>query len=406
MLTISLSQLKSDIAAKMKGTSIRQIGDFYATAAGAANRMLARIDPQETIRIATLAIPFVDNVNDYTLASDYKRMIDIRPQANRISQPGVSHYSETTPRQFLERLDPNSFSIKWNNMIRTLRSQRLPSGQVATMDTFDSATSNGTWTASGDISGLYTEPLNYVEGNGALGMNLSGSTGTGYIENSTAAVTDLSALRYNDASVLFFYIPVGFSSKFTSLALRRGSSSANYKEATVTTKIDGTAFSDGWNVLRFPWNTAANQGSPDDTKNTYRRFTTTTTTGTAIPGCLIDNWTDALGDLYEMEYYSEYMFRTATGVWIQIPTVDTDLVNIGTNSYEILKGEIMIDVIQEIRSGAVMSQQLAEYRLMLNGQPQTRYVKDPPYHGLYADYLKQFPSSAIVTTTRVYDFDC
>lgn len=405
MLTISLSQLKSDIGAKMKGTSIRQIGDFYATAATAANRMLARIDPQETIRTVTMTTPFIDNIQDYALVTDFKRMIDIRPQVNRMSFPGRSHYLETAPRQFLERLDPNSFSIRWNNMVRSLRAQKLPDGNVVTLDTFDTATSNGSWAASGDISGLYTEILNYVEGNGSLGMNLSGSTGTGYIENSTAAIADLSAYKYEDTSTLFFFIPIGYSSRFTNFKLRRGSSSSAYKESTVTTKADGTAFTDGWNMLLFSWNSASTTGSPDDTKNTYRRFTTTTSTGAAINACLIDNWTDALGQLSEIEYYSEYLFRTVAGSWIQAPTLDTDLINVGPNSYEILKAEMMVDIIQEIRTGAVMTQQIAEYRLMLNGQPQTRYVKDPPYHGLYADYLKQFPSTAIVTATKTYDFD-
>src|ERR1035437_7033466 len=147
MLTVSLSQLKSDIAGKMKGTSIREVKDFYGTAASAANRMLSRIDTEETRRTATLATPFWDNVNDYALATDYKGMIDIRPQANRQDQPGLSHYGQTTPRQFNERLDSNSFSIRWNNMMRTLRAQVLPSNAVVTMDAFDSATGNGAWTA-------------------------------------------------------------------------------------------------------------------------------------------------------------------------------------------------------------------------------------------------------------------
>lgn len=406
MLSITLAQLKSDITPKLKGTSLDEIDDFYGVAAAAANRMLSRIDPEETRRTATLATPFWDNVNDYALAEDFKRMVDIRPQANRISEPGLSHYEQTAPRQFNERLDPNSYSIRFNNMIRTLRAQRLPAGNVAVMDTFDSATGNGSWSAEGDASGLYAETLNYVEGNGSLGFNLSGSTGAADIVNSTAATTDLSIYRYKDASMFFVYIPVGYSARFTSFELRRGSSASAYVKVTATTKADGTAFTDGWNFLLFNWNQATTVGSPDDTQNTYRRFGITYSVGAAISGVLVDNWTDSLGDLYEMEYYSEYMFRTVAGTWIQKPTLDTDLVNVGTASYEILKAEMMVDITQIIRTGAVLATQLADWRLMLNGQPQSRYVKDPPYHGLYADYLKQFPSSAIVTSTRTYDFDC
>ena len=417
MLSITVAQLRSDIAGKMKGTSVKEVKDFYGTAGSAANRMLARIDPQETIRIVTMSTPFFDNVQDYALVTDFKRMIDIRPQANRINQPGLAIFSETTPRQFLTRLDSNSFSIKWNSGQRSIRSQRLPAGDVLQMDSFDSTTSNGLWGVSGDISGLRSEVLNYVEGSASLAMDLSGSTGTGYIENTTATVADLSTYYYEDSSFLYFWIPVGYSSKFTSFALRRGTSANSYVEATTTTKADGTAFNDGWNFLKFDWVNSIGyfnaapvstimRNALDNTKNTYRRLTVNTVAGTSITSCLVDNWTNSLGNLYEIEYYSECMFRTAAGAWIYAPTADSDFVNVGPNSYEILKAEMMIDIVQQIRIGNVLTSEINEWRLMLNGQPQTRYVKDPPYHGLYSDYNRQFPSSAIVTQTKTYDFDC
>lgn len=411
MLSITLAQLASDISPMMKGTSVRQIKDFYGTAFKAANRMLARIDPQETRRIATLSMPFYDNLQDYVLMDDYKRAIDIRPQAGRTEQPGGSVYGQTSTVQFNTRLTSDSFSIRWNNMIRTLRAQRLRAGNVITMDDFDVtisgsvATSQGIWSGEADVSGLYQEPLNYVQGNDALGFNLSGSTGLGDIVNTTAPTTDLSAFNNEDASMIFVYIPIGYSARFTSFSLRRGDSSSNYISQTVSTKSDGTAFSDGWNFLYFNWGTGTTVGAPTNTANTYRRFGIAYTAGTAIPGFLIDSWTDSFGQLYEMEYYSEYMFRTAAGVWISRPTQDSDLVNVGPASYEILKTEMMVDITQMIRIGAVRAAELADWRMMLNGQPASRWVKDPPYHGLYQDYMTKFPSDAIVEVTRTYDFD-
>lgn len=406
MLSITLTQLKADITPKLKGTSLREITDFYGIVQSAANRMLARIDPQETIRIQTLSTPFFDDVNDYAAPSDLKRAVDIRPQLNlRQSEPGLSHYSETSPRQFSERLDYNSFTIGWNSMIRTLRAQRLPAGNVALLDSLDSLTGNGSWAVGGDASGLYAETLNFVEGSASLGFNISGSTGTSSIVNSTAAVVDLSALLYKDSSFLRIFIPSGTSAYVTSFKLIRGSSASNYKQATATTRIDGTAFVDGWNLVKFDWSTATTTGTPDDTKNTYRKLTITSTAGQAITGMLVDYWTDSLGSLYEMEYYSEYMFRTAAGIWIAKPTADTDLVNVGPASYEILKTEMMVDITQIVRTGATRQAELADWRMMLNGQPPNKYIKDPQYRGLYADYQNKFPSSAIPTTTKTYNFD-
>lgn len=389
----------------LKGTSLRQVTDFYGVAAKAANRLLTRISPEETRRTVTMTTPFYDNVQDYPLVSDFKRMIDIRPQANRKDLPGQSYFSQTTPRQFDINLDPNSFSIRWNNMIRTIRAQKLPSGNVILMDPLDSATANGSWAASVDASNLYTEPLNYVQGNGSLGFDLSGSAGSGVLTNSTASVVDLSTYRYEDSSMLWFWIPVGYSSRFTNFKLVRGESATALKTATVTTKSDGTAFTDGWNFLRFDWSTAATTGSPTNLLNTYRKFTVTYTVGTAITGCLIDSWTNAFGQLYEIEYYSEYMFRTSAGVWIQSPTADTDLVNVGISSYEILKAEMMVDITKIIRIGNQKEQELAELDKELNGQTENRYVKNPKNMGLYSNYLSMFPSSAIITSTRTYNFD-
>lgn len=410
MISITLTQLKSDIASKLKGTGIREVKDFYGTAAAAANRMLARIDTEETRRTVVMTTPFYDNVLDYALVTDYKRMIDIRPTAGRQNMPGLSNFSQTTPRAFDELLTADSFSIRWNNMIRTIRAQKLPTGTAMVMDSFDATpttptVTNGTWSPSGDISGIYAELLNFVQGSASMGFNLSGSTGSGYIVNSTASVVDLSSYLYEDSSNLFFWIPSGYSSRFTSFSLVRGDSALLYRTATVTTKADGTAFSDGWNQLKFDWSSATATGTMTNTLNTYRKFTANYTAGTSISGCLIDNWTNALGTLYEIEYYSEYLFRASTGTWIQTPTTDTDLVNVSPSSYEILKAEMMIDITEQIRIGAVQAQQLAEYRRVLDGQPESRYMKNPNDLGLYKNYVRMFPSSAIQTRTQVYDFD-
>lgn len=405
MIPISLAQLKNDITPMLKGTSLREVTDFYGICAKAANRMLLRISPIETRRTVTMATPFYDNVQDYPLVSDFKKMIDIRPQANRKSMPGQSNFLGTGPKQFDMKMDANSFSIKWNNMIRSLRAQRLPGGNVAVMDYFDSPTSNGSWSANLDASGLYTEPLNYVQGNGATGFNLSGATGNANLLNTTASVFDLSAYNYEDASMIYFWIPVGFSSRFTSINLLRGEDASNYISKTVTTKADGTAFSDGWNFLLFDWTTGTKVGSPTNLKNIYRKISIVYTAGPAINGCLIDSWTNAFGQLYEIEYYSEYLFRSAAGVWKAIPDSDTDLVNVTPSSYEILKTEMMIDITQIIRIGNQRASELADWRMMLNGQPPSRYIRDPQYRGLYNDYILNFPESSILTRTQYYDFD-
>ncbi|MBK3666172.1 hypothetical protein JJE66_33745 [Bradyrhizobium diazoefficiens] len=384
---------------------MNEISDFYGIAGSAANRMLSRIDPAETVRIATLTTPFYDNVQTYAAPTDYKLPIDLRPQAGRQNLVGNSEFSAVTGSQFMQHLDSNTISLGWNNGVRTLRAQRLPLGNVLIMDTFEGSTANGSWAAEGDANTLYTEELNFVQGSSALGMTLSGSTGAGDIVNTTASITDLSAYRYNDASMLYVYLPVGTSSRFISFELRRGSDASNYIKQTVTTKADGTAFTDGWNLLLFNWQTKTTVGSPDDTKNTYRRLGVSYSTGSAITGFIVDSWADSLGQLYELEYYSECLFRTAAGAWEYTPVDDTDIVCVGPATYEILKAEMMIDITQDIREGLTRDRELNDWRIMLNGANPNRYIRDPKDQGLYSQYLQDFPSNSIPTISRTYTWD-
>ena len=423
MLSPTIAQLKADITQKMKGTSLSQIKDFYTICQAAAGRMISRIDIEETRRTMTLASPFWDNVNDYVLPTDFKSAIDLRP-TQKDRGTGDSHFADTTARQFNERLASNSMSIRWNSGVRTLRAQIPRTTTTVVIDDFSSPSSNGLWIAGADMAaawdeainwdqgsqetwdnGLFTEQLNFIQGNSSVGFNLSGSTGVGNMTNSTASVLDLSAYNYEDASMLYFFIPIGYASRFTSFTLARGSDSGDYVTVTVTTKADGTAFTDGWNFLVFQWNIGTAVGSPDNTNNTWRFFQVNYTAGSFIKGCYLDSWTDSLGEVYEIEYYSGCTFRTSAGAWEYAPTSDTDLINVDVAAYEILKTEMMIDITQIIRQGAIRVAELTDWRLMLNGQPQSRYVKDPPYHGLYFDYSSKFPSSAIPVVTRTYDFD-
>lgn len=406
MINISVGQLKQDITPKLKGTSLSQVKDFYGIVTRAAGRMYARIDPEESRRTFTLSTPFFASVQTYAMATDYKRMIDIRPTTKKRGK-GNSDFGQTNSSQFRKNFKANSFAVQYDNGVRTLQARILPDGNCTVIDPFESASSNGLWVASADAGGLYTEPLNYIQGSSDLGLNLSGVTGVGIITNTTVpAALDLSSFNWEDTSFIYICFPVGTSSRFTSIQLTKGDDATDYRTASVNQQADGTPFSDGWNFLLFVWQSAAQTGSPTNTKNQYRVLTFNYSIGTAIDGVLVDSWTNDLGKLYEMEYYSEYLFRNAsTGAWQYAPLLDTDLLSVGPALYEILQTEMMIDITQIIRQGAVRTTELADWRLMLNGTAASRYVKDPPYHGLYQDYEQKFPSYAIVETTDYYHFD-
>jgi hypothetical protein len=48
--------------------------------------------------------------------------------------------------------------------------------------------------------------------------------------------------------------------------------------------------------------------------------------------CQIQN---SLGFLFDIEYYSKYLFRTSTGTWKETTDSDSDIINLDTESYNI-----------------------------------------------------------------------
>lgn len=324
----SVSDLKKAVSRKLHGTTANQLTDFYGLLYDVAVKCQEDCDFEETRRTAPLTTPVYGQAAfDYACPSDLKgnRLIDLRPQVNRAMTD--------VPRQLRSQdfdlvkasvMSGSRLEVRWNGYMKTVRIA-LPSLSNIEVNTCDSVTGNGTWAVGGGASDIQTDNLYYTSGSGSLRYSLSGD---GYIENSTMAAVDLT--DYLNRGVLFCraYCEATLP---TALALRWGSDASDYWSKSVSAQWDGTAFQVGWNLLGFDWQTAAKTGTPDVTATDYVRFSTSIV-GTASP-VYFDSIVCSLGSIYEMEYYSKYLFRSAAGVFKERVTDDTDLVNLDTDSY-------------------------------------------------------------------------
>jgi hypothetical protein len=172
-----------------------------------------------------------------------------------------------------------------------------------------------------------------------------GST-TGILTNSTMTAVDCS----DEEDVGSMFMPVFFSdaSNITSVQLKWGSSSVNHWKTTVTGTSEGLAFQDGWNLLKFDWQGSTETGTPNSNVVNYVEVTITYD-GTATPNCRIDNIVLRLGEIYNIKYYSKFLFRNNSGIWINKPTADTDIVNLDEDSYNILLFILSYLVTQKIQ---------------------------------------------------------
>lgn len=332
-----ISQFKSDLEPMLHGTTLDEVPNIDNVIFRAARQLLLDCDPNETIRTEALASSLFDDVFIYTPPTDLKgsKIIDIKPQVNRDQN---SYFTQSFNRNFDATKKWNygpQFNVDFNQMVKTLLIDKDLTSPVI-LNQAEDTTDNGTWAVTSPATTLTVDNINYVNGNGSLMFNLASGANpsTGYLENSTMTATDLT--DYLSQGTLFVWVYLPTASNFTSISLRWGSDSSNYYSKSATTTQGGTSFVDGWNLLSFPWISASTTGTPDVENIDYIRVSYTYN-GTAMSNVRLNGITCQLGTIYEIQYYSKYLFRNAsTGAFQEQITDDSDLINLDVESYNLL----------------------------------------------------------------------
>lgn len=385
----TIGNIKTTISSRLHGTTLNKLGDFYEICKDAAEIVINRIDLQETRRRALLPNAVYDQVYDYSLPSDFKAPISLNDQANKINN---LNQIRTFSNQFNDKRKDNQYAIVWQDMVQFLRFSKYLKAPI-TIDKADSLTENGTWSISSGASNLVLDTNNYISGIGSLKCDIS-----------------------NPGSVV-------------NISMKIGNDSSNYYTKTVTTG-HFEAFQDGWNLLRFDLSDAVPTGTIDLKTTSYISFIITyNTSETAVfektlstpvdltvdnyksDGAIftyfsfdtknllstlrLDNITAHIGTLYDINYYSNLLFRDNAGNWKEQPTSDLDLVNLSTLSYKIFEAEIS-KIITQQNQGSMGGFDFAFWDLQLNG--------DSNQEGLYDQYERQFPSERQEGQTDYWNF--
>jgi hypothetical protein len=327
-MSYTIQKLKDDLTRKLHGTSLRKLGDVIGLINEAARVVVQEVDIAETKRSQQITNAVYSEVYDYQLPVDLKddKIIDIYPQFNNsISNNNVRLGSA----DFDMNKKDGSFSIRYANTLKTLRLSKDTNGSKTLSD----LNSISGWAVGGATENLLLDSLYTVSGGYAVKFDFNVSGTSAYIENSTLDSLDLSLQEDEGAMFLYIYLPD--AAKVTAVNLKFGSSNVNYWSKTVTTTNEGTAFVDGWNLLRFDWRSASSSGTPVASAIDYARITLTTD-GTAGTDIRVDSLVYRLGSIYNLDYYSKYLFRTTGGVWSEELVDDDTIINADTTSYNIL----------------------------------------------------------------------
>ena len=338
-MSYSILNAEQDLSGILHGTNLNNVINLFSVFNRAARQVLLDVDPSETIRIVPIGTPLFTNVYDYPLPVDVKgnKVVDIAPQVNRTIQDiFVQSYNQQFDTTKLWTLQ-DSFTVQFNSSIKTIRINAptiYPPPVPITLA--EGVNVNGTWTTGGNASNISTNNINFVAGGGSVMFNLNhtGTPGsTGYIENSTLATQNLS--EFLNQAVQFLYTSLPTASSFSGVELRFGSDASDYYVLSTNVTQENTIFQNGWNLLQYPWVNMTTVGSPNPSAITYCRVTWTYD-GTLQTGVLLNSVVSTLGQIFNMSYYSKYLFRDAiTGAYQETVTDTSNLLNLDTDSYNL-----------------------------------------------------------------------
>jgi hypothetical protein len=342
---ISITQVKENLTAMLHGGSLLRVRYIEALFERAANTMLGKIDPVDTMRDAGLTNTIHDDVYNYSLPSDFKKIIDLYPQAIRQSH-------DVATRRLAERFDltkaitEKTVSIEGSEGSKIIRIN-WRSRQGKTLNTMNSVTSNGTWDAVGTTTGIVADDIDYVSGSGSLRFDVAVS-GDG-IQNTTIDAVDLT--DEDEVADKFFWFKIKNS---TDLANFNGwipiwgnnLTTKYWTGVTITTQADGSAFKVGWNLVKVPWSTATETGTVDPA--TINSCKLTVNIDAAISDIRVDNIIFSIGKNFDLKYYSKYLIKNTAGTWLTRTTSDDDIVILDNDAVQIYLLECLIAAAHQV----------------------------------------------------------
>ncbi len=390
----TVTQLKQHLSAQLHGGTLSKVRNFDSLLERAINNMLSHIKPVSSQRTTALVNTVHDNEYNYSLPTDYDDIIDLIPQDTRYLLDAARRVS---PRNFdlrkmfltkqlsVEGQDGTKFlRIAWKN--------RNPK----TLNSMNSLTGNGTFSAVGTAANLKTDTIFKVAGSGSIEFDIV-TNGDG-IKNTTMSSVDLTTESQLGDLYAFVYLPS--ITNLTSISMVWGNdlNTKYWTGVAQTTQADGTAFRVGWNLVKTPWSTAIQTGTVAPA--TINSFQITFATTGAIAQVRVDNIVVSIGRPFDLKYYSKYLMKGSDGVWKALTTSDDDVVLVDQDELNILVYEILMEGAQQLEgTDSAFDITYAEKKLFGDTKSNISEARV----GLYQKYAAKYPTQAKKATTSYYN---
>lgn len=349
--------------------------------------VLSEVSLRSTRRRASLTPNLFSHEYEYSCPTDLMshKIIDIPAQAKRAD----GEFTFVPSEQFRRSPRIGDISIDDFNGTRVLLiNSATPddSTQIVSLEAVDTGPAD--WTALGDATNVEANSDDFVSGNASIEYDIgSGATTTAglYVDGATAV--DLSEYISHSASV-FVYARITSTTNITNFKLRLGQSASAYNEFTVTTANDGTAFANGWNLLRFDLTSPSATGSPNTTSIDYVALYMTKTAGKINEaGYMFNGLVAKKGKYAYIKYYSKYGWQTTGGTYIENSTDASDLLNADTDEFDLFvkKGRVIAANETDLQEGQI-ERLKKDYTLAVKAYEMNAPAEDKAMVSTYYDY--------------------
>lgn len=347
------------------------------------------LDFRSARRKATLTPNLYNEIFDYVCPSDLSglKIIDVPAQAKR--QDGEFFLVPTT--EFAIKKQKGMVAIKNYNGTTVLQINSDVNSKTlvaAELDGLTSGSPSGTsWTAFGDAETLAADTDDYVKGNGSLKFNIDASGGTtAGIENAGVGALDMTDY-FGGTSSFFAWAKIASTTNLTNYKLRFGTDSSNYYEKTITTQHDGTAFVNGWNLLRFDVASYSTTGTPTNSSIGYFALYMTKDAAKVSETDYKFDWLVLKrGVVHEVEYYTKYGWQSSAGAYKNNSTDELDVLVADDDEYQIILHKAISKAAAEAK----------EYEI--SG------IHDSKFIDMAKAYAMSNPSEAKIMTSNYYDY--
>ncbi len=358
----SYSELLNEVVDSARRANITNVITARNPINRGVRRVVREVDLRSLKRKSVLGTNLFDDIYIYPSPSDLKgnAIIDIIPQINRGTNFKVRL---VTQHDFdIEKTTRNNIiAVATDELVKTV----LYSGDVddtklvvSTLDATDAG--GGTWSAYNDAANLAADVDNKVKGAGSLKFDLTGEATTAGIVNTTLTQIDISDFTNNGVAYVWVYI--NSTTNLTNFILEIGNDlTTNYYQMTETDRFDGTAFVNGWNLLKFNFSGATENGTVTDTEIDAVRLYMTKTSGKSDDGYRFDHLELHKGEIHDILYYSRYGWQNSSGTFLEDSTADTDLVNAETDEFDGFVFAAKMELFRELRRFDLVNDAKLEY---------------------------------------------